>query len=327
MVTVIITTYKRADFLERAIESVLNQSYKDFELIVVDDNDKETEYRREVENLMKKYETNPKVIYIKHEKNKNGAVARNTGINIAKGEYISFLDDDDYYFKDRLKILVSTLDKYKEYNAAYTSVIKIRNNKIYEYIDAKEDGNLEFEFLQLKSCIGTGSNMFFRTKTLKELGGFDESFMRHQDLEVMVRFFEKGNIIKAVDKVLVLKDEASRINAPNIEKQIQNGEKYLNRFESNIKKYKEKSNIIYAECYYQMLKFCIRSGNKQKTKLIKEKYEKYQKLSIKRKLKLLILKINRHIDIEGLKDKIKNDNIIKKLDDDVIEEIKQNHFI
>ncbi len=327
MVSVIITTYKRADFLERAIESVLNQSYKDFELIVVDDNDKETEFRHKVEELMQKYETNPKVIYIKHEKNKNGAAARNTGIKVAKGEFISFLDDDDYYFKDRLKILVSTLEKYNEYNAAYTSVIKIRNNRIYEYINAKDDGNLEFEFLQLKSCIGTGSNMFFRTKVLKQLGGFDESFMRHQDLEVMVRFFEKGNIIKAIDKVLVLKDEASRINAPNIEKQIQNGEKYLNRFESNIKNYKDKSSIIYEECYYQMLKFCVRSGDKKKIKLMKEKCEKYHKLSFRKKIKLLILNANRYVNIEGLKDIINNHNIIKKLDNDVINEMKQNHFI
>ena len=55
MVTVIITTYKRADFLERAINSVLNQTYKDFELIVVDDNDSNTEYRKSVEKIMKKY--------------------------------------------------------------------------------------------------------------------------------------------------------------------------------------------------------------------------------------------------------------------------------
>lgn len=327
MVTVIITTYKRADLLERAISSVLNQTYKDFELIVVDDNDENTEYRKDVMKKMEKYKDNPKVTYIKHKKNKNGAAARNTGIKSAKGEYIAFLDDDDYFFKDRLKKLVDTLDNNKEYNAAYTASINIRNNNIYEYLHAKKEGNLEYDFLKLNSCLGTGSNLFFRTKALKEINGFDETFIRHQDLEVMVRFFENGNLMKAVDEVLVLKDEVSRINCPNIDKLIDTREKYFKRFETNIARYKEMGQKIYYDSYFELLKFCVRSGDKEKCKMVRKRLEKFGKITYKGKIKLLLLKINRYIKIEGIKDKVKNLKIRKELEPKVINELQEYNII
>src|SRR5699024_12399636 len=96
-VSVIMPTYKRADMLERAINSVLNQTYNDVELIVVDDNNPNTVYRKETSKVMKKYKNYNRVRYIKHERNMNGAVARNTGIFYSTGELITFLDDDDWY--------------------------------------------------------------------------------------------------------------------------------------------------------------------------------------------------------------------------------------
>ena len=106
MVTVIITTYKRPDFIERAINSVLNQTYSDIQLIVVDDNDSASDERKLMKKIMDKYSDDSRVTYIKHLKNMNGAVARNTGIKAARGEYITFLDDDDFFLKSRIKELV-----------------------------------------------------------------------------------------------------------------------------------------------------------------------------------------------------------------------------
>lgn len=138
MVTVIIPTYKRAKYIERAIQSVLNQTYQDFEIIVVDDNDANTEDRKHMEQIMKKYEENRKIQYIKHEKNKNGAAARNTGITLAKGKYISFLDDDDYYMATRLEKLVQVLEKNYNYNAAYSSVGIVQQKAIIAIVPAKQ---------------------------------------------------------------------------------------------------------------------------------------------------------------------------------------------
>ena len=129
MVSIIITTYKRAKYIIRAIDSVLDQTYQNIEIIVVDDNDPNTIYRQEMKEIMKRYKENPNVIYLQHEHNMNGAAARNTGLSVAKGEYIGFLDDDDYFLPQRIEKLVNVLEKYPEYNAAYSSVIVTKSKK------------------------------------------------------------------------------------------------------------------------------------------------------------------------------------------------------
>lgn len=103
LVSIIMPSYNTAQYIVETIQSVINQTcltqtYKNIEIIVVDDNDPKSEYRISTEKMMKKYADDERVIYIQHEINKNGAAARNTGIKYAKGEYISFLDDDDYYY-------------------------------------------------------------------------------------------------------------------------------------------------------------------------------------------------------------------------------------
>jgi len=90
-VSVIIPTYNRAHLIGRAIQSVLNQTYQDFELIVVDDGS--TDNTNEV--IKEFSQKDKRILYIKHDKNKGGSAARNTGIKAARGEYIAFQDSDD----------------------------------------------------------------------------------------------------------------------------------------------------------------------------------------------------------------------------------------
>ena len=78
LISIIIPTYGGGEFLERAIESALAQTYDNIEVIVVDDNGIDTENQLKTATIMKKYEFNPKVFYICHEVNKNGSAARNT---------------------------------------------------------------------------------------------------------------------------------------------------------------------------------------------------------------------------------------------------------
>ncbi len=103
LVSVIIPTYKRPNMLGRAIDSVLGQSYTNIEVVVVDDNSDGDKYRLETIQYMERYANDYRVKYIKHKTNQNGSAARNTGIQNSVGEYIAFLDDDDYFLKDRIK--------------------------------------------------------------------------------------------------------------------------------------------------------------------------------------------------------------------------------
>lgn len=90
-ITVIVPTYGEPKFLDKAIQSVQNQTYEDWEMIIVDDNNPDTEARIATESIVMEYLKNDERIhYIKHPQNRNGAAARNTGIAQAKGEYIAF---------------------------------------------------------------------------------------------------------------------------------------------------------------------------------------------------------------------------------------------
>lgn len=98
-VSVIIPTYGRPGNLKRAIDSVIQQTYKKIEIVVVDDNGSNNKEGYETERLISQY---PGITYIKLDANLGGGLARNKGIEIATGDYISFLDDDDYYYPEKI---------------------------------------------------------------------------------------------------------------------------------------------------------------------------------------------------------------------------------
>ena len=79
LVSIVIPTYSRPLYLKRCIESVLNQTYSNIEIFVVDDNNPDTEFRRDTEKIMSEYLNHKNVTYLQHECNKNGSAARNTG--------------------------------------------------------------------------------------------------------------------------------------------------------------------------------------------------------------------------------------------------------
>ena len=99
-ISVIITTYGGSKKIRRAIKSVQHQGFKDYEIIVVDDNDPGSDSRTITESILEEFVNSNSIIYIKHDKNLNGSAARNTGISMAKGAIIGFLDDDDEWHED-----------------------------------------------------------------------------------------------------------------------------------------------------------------------------------------------------------------------------------
>lgn len=103
-VSVIIPTYRRSEFLQRAIESVLKQSYKNIEIVIVDDNGEGTDDQIKTEQSLKSvFGDDERIKYIKNKKNSGAAVSRNNGIEYSSGDYICFLDDDDVYLPDKIE--------------------------------------------------------------------------------------------------------------------------------------------------------------------------------------------------------------------------------
>lgn len=103
LVSVVIPTYSRNTTLCKAIDSVINQTYKNLEIIVVDDNPADSEWRQSTEKLMEQYKKDSRVRYLKNKKNLGGSGARNEGIRASKGDYIAFLDDDDEYLPAKIE--------------------------------------------------------------------------------------------------------------------------------------------------------------------------------------------------------------------------------
>lgn len=326
MVTVIIPTYKRAHNIERAINSVLNQTYQDFEIIVVDDNDPGTEYRNDMIEIMKKYEKNEKVKYLMHEKNKNGAAARNTGIKEAKGEYITFLDDDDYFMPKRLEILVNILEKNKEYGGAYSSTILVKNKKIVGGSIANKSGNLKKDLLLDKFSFGTGSNMFFRSEALKEINGFDERFLRHQDIECMLRFLRKNTLI-GVNEILVIKCQDLQTNVPDIYKYEKIKQLYIETFKEDVSELtKAEQDQFYIVNLQSLIAIAIKDKKYKEAKNLKKELKKYgnYKALIKINIRNFIKLINNYIPIENLKELIKRIKFSKNIDRGIKEIISKN---
>lgn len=278
--SVIITTYKRNDTLDRAINSVLCEN-EDYEIIVVDDNDETSEYRINTENDIQKYLKNDNFIYIKHKQNKNGAAARNTGIKASHGKYITFLDDDDEFMKNRIHKVIEAMESGADF--VCTGVMYKKNGKIinikHPNINNKSISRLQCDVLSQKSFIGTGSNMVCKVELVKEIGGFDETFTRHQDIEFLIRYLEKCQNVVELKETLVVKNTDSIMNFPNFDKLYDVKEKFFNKFQSliwlqNSKVQKE----IYKRNINELIKAACNSGKKENIKKsikIAKKYNVY----------------------------------------------------
>lgn len=244
-VSVIIPTYKNRGGLNNSIDSALTQDYEGLtEVIVVDDNYPESRDRKNTEALMAKYSDNPKVIYIRHEKNKNGAAARNTGIKVSKGDYIAFLDDDDLFLPGKLIKQVTYLEEHKEFDAVYCLARRSKYGCSHSIIEG--DGSREI--LLLESNFFTPSLMF-RREVLEFLNGFDETFRRHQDYELLLRFFSAGYKIGCVPEVLIEIGVNSGENAPSGKKLDDLKAYFFSKFDSFIQKEDAKTPGFAKEVY------------------------------------------------------------------------------
>lgn len=209
LVSVIMPTYKRSDMLIRAIDSVLYQTYANVEVIVVDDNDSHTIYRTETEQKMKKYKSDDRVTYIKHHKNSNGSVARNTGIRFAKGEIITFLDDDDIYLKDKIEKQVDFLLQNRKYRAVYCGW-KRDNIEVIP----KAEGDISYNLLSGQEIIITNSIMMWREDAIL-CGGWNENLKRHQEAAFLLNYLRFGGKVGRISDVLVEFDTSDRSNVAN----------------------------------------------------------------------------------------------------------------
>ena len=173
LISVILPTYNRRDLLERALCSVLTQTYRDIETVVVNDGGEP------VLDIVKR--RLPEAVYIAHGRNKGLPAARNTGLRYASGKLIAYLDDDDWYYPDHIDTLVSEMQIGTEF--AYTDAdILDKDGKLHLYMSRDYDPAAFRTFNQFPVCCAMHTR-----RLLDQAGWFDESLENHEDWDLWLR--------------------------------------------------------------------------------------------------------------------------------------------
>lgn len=259
MVSVVIPTYKRSDTLDRAIHSVLAQTYKDMEILVVDDNEVGSSESKRVKVIVDSIKDS-RVRLVTQDKHINGAVARNVGIKESQGVYVAFLDDDDEWLPTKIEQQVEYLNTHKEVDGV-TCLYKLYMNGEVIHTCRKYTGeDLQFKVLSRQVAILT-STFLCRKETLLKSGAFNPSLRRHQDLQLFTDFLNYGTI-EPIPKYLVKLYAESDINRPNIERFIQIKKEFFDSVCKTLSLYDKKSRkrIMNAH-YFEIVHDAIQQGH------------------------------------------------------------------
>jgi len=183
-VSVIIPTYNRAHLIGKSIKSVLNQTYQDFEIIVIDDGSTDN-----TEETVKSF-NNFKIRYICHTNNQGVSVARNTGIRASRGKYIALLDSDDKWLPEKLDKQIKTFkSELPEVGVVYSNVLYIDESgkNMNKLGNPKKVEGYIYEDLLGENYVGTSSTLLIKKECFNRVGLFDDLLKAQQDWDMWVR--------------------------------------------------------------------------------------------------------------------------------------------
>lgn len=263
LVSVIIPLYNREDTIRKAAESVLKQTYKDLELIIVDDCSGDGS----VEVVRSMLGEDPRIRLILSEKNGGACLARNKGIDAAKGELVAFHDSDDIWHPDKLEKSLKALERegadmvFSSFRRIGKSGMQKGSCIIPEYdLNQYED---KFKQVLLKNCVST-QTIVIKKEVLKQVR-FDERFPRFQDWEFTLQVLKQGYSVYFIKEALVdcyVLDDSITANFDKAEKAYRLLEK---KYAKELKEIPEFAATLYRDWGYQ-LEYHRRNGS--------EKYKK-----------------------------------------------------
>ncbi len=211
LVSVIIPTYKRPENLIRALQSVLNQSYKNIEVIIINDTGNVDDYQSKYHDLLLPFLN--KVTYVQLTQNMGGGAARNIGINEANGKYISFLDDDDSYCVDRIKNAVNEIQKYSV-DEVWGVYCGYKNNESGSVNNEFYSGDLTYDILNLNYAefsLNTDTVLIKKEFLMSYDIRFNPKLRRHQDLDLFLKLFRHGYVIGYKNIDVIIRPEKTEI--------------------------------------------------------------------------------------------------------------------
>ena len=259
LVSCVIPTYRRCDTIERAVDSVLNQTYKKIEVLVVDDNIVGSRESEDLEKVMMKYRGDKRVRLLKQPKHINGAAARNFGIRHAKGKFIAFLDDDDEWCSEKIERQLPLFSS--DYVGTVTCYWNsYRNNKIIKTCPQYNANNMQFKILSRAVSIFT-STTILRKSLIEEFGGFNESLKRHQDLQLLTDASDRMKLAVLPEYLTKLHVD-SDINRPKLRDFINCKKQFLELERSKINNYGFiKRRRIYGAHNFEIIFLALKEKN------------------------------------------------------------------
>ncbi|MGI9534449.1 MAG: glycosyltransferase family 2 protein [Thermodesulfobacteriota bacterium] len=273
--SVIIPTYNRKDFLKTSVDSVLNQTFQDFEIIIVDDGSTDhtvtllTDYRGKGINY----------IFASHH---GVSHARNSGIRISRGNYIAFLDSDDRWDERKLEIMLQYIEEFPEISIFHTEEIWYRKGKILKQKEKhkKYDGYIYQNCLPLCS-IGMSTSVV-KLSLFEKIGYFDESLPACEDYDLWLRSC-LNNKVKLIPQALTIKEggrEDQLSNQQGLDKyRIYSLEKMLNSGQLNSLQRQETYNELINKCRIYA-NGAIKRGKMDEADIYSDKIKKYNKHQI-----------------------------------------------
>jgi glycosyltransferase involved in cell wall biosynthesis len=212
LVSVVVPTFDRPELLARALTSIQEQTLDSIEIIVVNDGG------CGVESVVEKRDGGSNISYVRHDRNRGLAASRNTGIKMARGKYIAYLDDDDLFYPQHLETLFTFLET-SDFRVAYTDAYAAVQEKINGQWKTKTrhlvySRDFDDQMILVENYIPVLCLMHERSCT-KEVGLFDEEFSVHEDWEYWIRLsrsFRFHHISKATSEYSQRHDDDTQMN-------------------------------------------------------------------------------------------------------------------
>lgn len=179
LVSIVIPTYQRPRLLKRALTSVLRQSYDDIEVLVIDDSD-----GGEALEVCDAFR-DARIQAYRNRRSKGACGSRNTGIELARGGFYTGLDDDDYFLKDRIRILIDTYREQHSFVASNTLQVRGRRTSAR----FRSERSIRQSDILWGNCVG--NQIFTETFKVRAVGGFDEELAAGQDVDLWIRMIQR----------------------------------------------------------------------------------------------------------------------------------------
>lgn len=190
--SIIMPAYNDEEYIAKAIESVLIQTYQSFELIIIDDGSTDS-----TPEILSEFKKHPRLTVI-HQKNGGTAAARNAGLHIVSGEYVCFLDSDDFYTLDRLAIINDYLHENQDVQCATTNHAIWDGKKLSDPVTKDESGEIAEHGLDLLTPTHFCA-LVLRGDVVETLGFFNSEFYYIEDVEMWYRIHAHGYAVHFIN--------------------------------------------------------------------------------------------------------------------------------